>query len=184
MSMHDLNFFKDFHSVSSLTESIRPKIFELTKDKIQESFKDTDVMEHKMELIAEINWVRFVNDSRAYNINTTWYALEVIDAPIVWIAGGVDNKNDWNELHDLIKEKVIHVLIIGEDHANLKSFLKNSFGTRIYTIIDEINTIAQVAFKIATDKSTVLFSPACASFDQFHDFEDRGHYFQNLVKKI
>lgn len=182
MSIHDLAL-KGKHNVqNSLVAGIAGRLVELRKESIRESLSDFTNVEHRLEFVAKVNGIEFINDSKATNINATWYALESMNAPTVWIVGGVDKGNDYDELLALVKEKVKAIICLGKDNEKIKEV----FGEVVETIVETQSPMEAVAFsyQLAKKDETVLLSPACASFDLFENYEDRGQQFKNAVRAL
>ncbi|MFN7014500.1 MAG: Mur ligase family protein, partial [Bacteroidia bacterium] len=162
-------------SLISFISGIEPEIIKIGV----ESFKG---LPHRMEKVAQINGITFINDSKSTNVNSAWYALESFDKPIVWIAGGVDKGNDYSMLKDLVKAKVKAIVCMGKDNKKLIKAFKD-----IVPIIEETSSAEEavaVAYRIGKKGDVVLLSPACASFDLFENYEDRGNKFKAAVKAL
>lgn len=182
MSIHDLAL-KGKHNVqNSLVAGISGRLVELRKDNIRESLADFTNVEHRLEFVAKVNGIEFINDSKATNINSTWYALESMHNPTVWIVGGVDKGNDYEELIPLVREKVKAIVCLGKDNSKIIE----AFTGVVDTIIETQSPIEAVGFgyQFAKKDETVLLSPACASFDLFENYEDRGQQFKNAVRSL
>ncbi|MDX1652825.1 MAG: UDP-N-acetylmuramoyl-L-alanine--D-glutamate ligase [Brumimicrobium sp.] len=182
MSIHDLAL-KGKHNVqNSLVAGIAGRLVELRKESIRESLSDFTNVEHRLEFVAKVNGIEFINDSKATNINATWYALESMNAPTVWIVGGVDKGNDYQELIGLVKEKVKAIICLGKDNEKIKE----AFHGVVDTILETQSPMEAVAYgyQLAKKNETVLLSPACASFDLFENYEDRGQQFKNAVRSL
>ena len=149
---------------------------------IRESLEGFQGAEHRLEQVLTINKVQYVNDSKATNVNATYYALESMNTPTVWIVGGVDKGNDYKVLFPFVNEKVKAIICLGKDN----DALFDAFGTMVENIIETQSMIeaVQIAYKIATAGEAVLLSPACASFDLFENYEDRGHQFKAAVRQL
>ncbi|OPZ96173.1 MAG: UDP-N-acetylmuramoylalanine--D-glutamate ligase [Bacteroidetes bacterium ADurb.Bin408] len=132
--------------------------------------------------MARIRSVDYINDSKATNVNATWYALESCNTPVVWIAGGIDKGNDYSKLSMLIKEKVKAIICLGSDNQNIIQAFKNDVG-KIYET-QRMEDAVDLAYKVSQPGETVLLSPACASFDLFANYEDRGNQFKEFVKNL
>jgi len=143
---------------------------------------DFQNVEHRLEKVSTIRGVDYINDSKATNVNSTWYALESMDKPTVWIAGGVDKGNDYEMLKQLVAEKVRILVCMGLDNSKLHE----AFGDCVDLIINTSSAqeAVHVASKMAKSGETVLLSPACASFDLFKNYEDRGRQFKAAVKQL
>ena len=149
---------------------------------IRESLEGFQGAEHRLEQVLTINKVQYVNDSKATNVNATYYALESMNTPTVWIVGGVDKGNDYKALFPFVNEKVKAIICLGKDNEALF----DAFGTMVENTIEtqSMSEAVQIAYKIATAGESVLLSPACASFDLFENYEDRGHQFKAAVRQL
>ncbi len=167
---------------NSMAAGIAAKVMDIRKDSIRESLADFQNIEHRLEYVATIHGVEFINDSKATNINSAWYALESMSRPVVWIVGGTDKGNDYNILKDLVKEKVHTIVCLGKDNRKIIS----AFSTLV-PFITEASTAKEAvmkASKASKQGDTVLLSPACASFDLFENYEDRGNQFKEAVRSL
>ncbi|HZH69070.1 MAG TPA: UDP-N-acetylmuramoyl-L-alanine--D-glutamate ligase, partial [Flavobacteriaceae bacterium] len=182
MSIHDLAL-KGKHNVqNSLVAGISGRLLELRKENIRESLADFTNVEHRLEFVAKVNGIEFINDSKATNINATWYALESMLNPTVWIVGGVDKGNDYEELIPLVEEKVKAIVCLGKNNEKII----DAFSGVVDTIVETQSPIEAVGYgyQFAKKDHTVLLSPACASFDLFENYEDRGQQFKNAVRSL
>lgn len=171
------------HNVyNSMAASLAARIVDIRKDIIRESLEDFTNVEHRLEFVASINGIEFINDSKATNINSTWYALESMQKPTVLILGGQDKGNNYGELVDLVKEKVKAIVCLGVDNSKIIKAFKGS----VETIMEASSASEAVAmcYKLATKGDAVLLSPACASFDMFQNYEDRGVQFKTAVRTL
>lgn len=171
------------HNVyNSMAASLAASIVNIRKDIIRESLEDFTGVEHRLEFVASINGIEFINDSKATNINSTWYALESMQKPTVLILGGQDKGNNYDELIDLVKEKVKAIVCLGVDNSKIIKAFKGS----VETIMEAGSAMEAVAmcYKLATKGDAVLLSPACASFDMFQNYEDRGAQFKAAVRSL
>ncbi len=155
---------------------------DIRKEKIREAVKTFQGLEHRMEYVATVRGVEFYNDSKATNINSTWYALESLDKSVILILGGVDKGNDYTLIEDLVKEKVKAIVCMGIDNTKIHL----AFDTAVRTIVDVKSAKGAVhkAFRLAEKGDAVLLSPACASFDLFKNYADRGNQFKDAVRKL
>src|SRR5690606_18406152 len=171
------------HNVyNSMAASIAARIVDVRKEIIRESLMDFHNAEHRLEFVASINGVEFINDSKATNVNSTWYALESMTRPVVWICGGQDKGNDYTQLHDLVKEKVKAIICLGKDNRKIVEAFHG-----VVEVIVETDTAADAvaaSYKIGKKGDVVLLSPACASFDLFQNYEDRGMQFKAAVRAL
>ncbi len=157
-------------------------LLKIRKQTIRESLENFQGVEHRLEEVLKINKVRYINDSKATNVNATYFALESMDTPTIWIVGGVDKGNDYKELFPFINEKVKAIICLGVDNEKL---LK-TFGKMVDVIVETqyMSEAVKIAYKIAESGDSVLLSPACASFDLFESYEDRGRQFKNAVRSL
>lgn len=157
-------------------------ILNIRKENIRQSFHDFKGVEHRLEYVATVKDVKYINDSKATNVNSCWYALQSIQKPIVLILGGKDKGNDYSEIEELVKEKVSTLIFLGADNSKLHKF----FDGKVENIIDvnSMESCVKEAYKVAKPGETVLLSPCCASFDLFTDYEDRGRQFKKFVKEL
>lgn len=174
---------KGTHNIyNSMAAAVAASIFDLKKDVIRESLKDFHGIEHRLEFVARVNGVDFINDSKGTNVNSTWYALETMDKPIIWIAGGVDKGNDYEAIKPLVKEKVKAIVCLGKDNRKIhEAFLKD---VDLIVNTSSANEAVKMAYYLAKKGDSVLLSPACASFDLFKNYEDRGRQFKNAVREL
>lgn len=182
MSIHDLALKGRHNTQNSLASGIASRILEIRKEVVRESLEDFVNVEHRLEFVAKVHGIEFINDSKATNVNSTWYALETMDKPTVWIVGGVDKGNDYSELLDLVKDKVKAIICLGLDNQKLME----TFSGTVETIVEARSAMEAVAYgyRLAKKDETVLLSPACASFDLFDNYEDRGNQFKEAVRSL
>ena len=182
MSIHELALKGKHNTQNSLAAGIAGRIVEIRKSVVRESLEDFENVEHRLEFVAKVNGIEFINDSKATNINSTWYALETMENPVVWVMGGVDKGNDYSELSNLVKDKVKAIICLGIDNQKIIK----AFGHLVETIVEVGSATEAVAYayRLAKKNETVLLSPACASFDLFENYEDRGNQFKQAVRKL
>jgi UDP-N-acetylmuramoylalanine--D-glutamate ligase len=182
MTLENLALQGKHNIYNSMAAGIAARILDIRKDKIKESLSDFQNVEHRLEFVARIHGVDFINDSKATNVNSTWYALESQNNPVIWIAGGIDKGNDYKILKELVSEKVKAIICLGKDNSKLKKAFEE-FAERIVetTSMDEAVKYGSSIGKI---DDVVLLSPACASFDLFENFEERGKMFKAAVNKL
>ncbi|HPH98982.1 MAG TPA: UDP-N-acetylmuramoyl-L-alanine--D-glutamate ligase [Chitinophagaceae bacterium] len=182
MSVNDFALKGKHNQYNTMAAGIAASSIGVRKEKIREAVTTFQSLEHRMENIISIRGVQFINDSKATNINSTWYALESMERPTILILGGVDKGNDYNLIKDLVKEKVKAIVCLGKD--NIK--IHKAFGNIVSTIVntESAEAAAQEAFRLSKKGDTVLLSPACASFDLFKNYEDRGRQFKKAVKEL
>lgn len=182
MSIHDLALKGKHNTQNSLASSITSRILEIRKEVVRESLSDFVNVEHRLEFVAKVHGIEFINDSKATNVNSTWFALESMEKPTVWIVGGVDKGNDYSELLDLVKDKVKAIVCLGKDNSKIKE----AFAGVVDEIYETTSALEAVAYgyRLAKKDETVLLSPACASFDLFENYEDRGNEFKKAVRSL
>ena len=182
MSIHELALKGKHNTQNALAAGIAGRLLEIRKEVVRESLGDFVNAEHRMEFVAKVNGIEFINDSKATNINATWFALESMDKPTIWIVGGVDKGNDYNELTALVKEKVKAIICLGIDNTKI---IEACSGI-VDTIVEANSALEAVAFayQLGSKEEVVLLSPACASFDLFENYEDRGNQFKKAVKSL
>ncbi len=182
MTIEELALQGKHNVYNSMAASLASKIVEVRKDIIRESLQDFQNVEHRLEFVASINGIEFINDSKATNVNSTWYALESMEKPVVWICGGQDKGNDYSELSELVKARVKAIVCLGKDNKKIKAAFKD-----LVEIIVETDSAAEAvaaSYKIGKKGDVVLLSPACASFDLFQNYEDRGMQFKTAVRRL
>jgi len=167
---------------NTMAASMASLLVNARKETIQRSIENFQGAPHRLEKVLKINHVEYINDSKATNVNATYFALDGIRKPIVWLVGGVDKGNDYNELMPLVREKVKAIVCIGIDNSKLIE----TFGNVVEPIVETVamGEAVKVAYKIAERGDSVLLSPACASFDLFKDYQDRGNQFKEAIKKL
>ena len=182
MSIHDLALKGKHNAQNSLAAGIASKILEIRNESVRESLQDFKNVEHRLEFVAKVNGIEFVNDSKATNVNSTWYALESMENELVWIVGGVDKGNDYDSLIPLVEDKVKAIICLGENNDKI---------IEIFTgVVDKIVEVKSAfhavtsGYELAKSGQTVLLSPACASFDLFESYEDRGKQFKSAVRSL
>lgn len=164
---------------NSMAAGLTAQVVNVKNEVIRLSLMDFKGVEHRLEKVASVRDIAFINDSKATNVNSTWYALECMTKPVIWIAGGVDKGNDYSELNDLAKSKVKALVCMGKDNAKLKE----AFEGIIPIIVDtqSIEEAVKAAYMLGAKGDVVLLSPACASFDLFNNYEHRGQQFKEQV---
>ena len=182
MTIHNLALQGTHNFYNSMAASIAASSIGIKKEIIKKSLSNFKGVEHRLEFVAKISGTKFVNDSKATNCNSVYYALETISSPIVWICGGVDKGNDYSILTELVKDKVKAIIVLGSD----KNKIENNFTKHVDNIAFSMNMKQAVdqAFSFSDVGDTILLSPACASFDLFKDYEDRGRAFKDCVLSI
>lgn len=182
MTIQELALQGKHNLYNSMASGMTGKILDLKKDIIRESLSDFQSIEHRLEDVGNVHGISFVNDSKATNINSTWYALETYEGPIVWIVGGVDKGNDYEMLAELVSDRVKAIVCLGKDNAKIHE----AFDDIIEDIVDadSAQEAVNLAYSLGRKGDTVLLSPACASFDLFDNYEDRGQQFKRAVKAL
>lgn len=174
---------KGLHNLyNSMAAALSASILDIKKETIRKALSDFQSVEHRLEYVDTIAGVRYINDSKATNVNSTWYALESITQPTVLILGGKDKGNDYTEIEDFVKEKVKAIVCLGVDNDKLHKF----FDDKVPAIADarSMQEAVEKCAQFATEGDTVLLSPCCASFDLFKSYEDRGEQFKACVKNL
>lgn len=182
MAINDLAFQGKHNIYNSMASGIVAKVLELRNETIRESMGSFTNIEHRLEHVAKISGIDFINDSKATNVNSTWYALESMPGDVVLILGGVDKGNDYDMLKDLIKSKVKGIVCLGKDNKRIHEAFEDDVEIIVNTF--SANEAVQIAYHLAKKGDTVLLSPACASFDLFKNYEDRGNQFKKAVKEL
>lgn len=182
MNVGDFALKGKHNQYNSMFASLATMVLDIRKDKIREALQTFESLEHRMEPAGMVKGVEFINDSKATNINSTWFALESMTKPVILILGGIDKGNDYSLLHDLVKEKVKAIVCMGTD--NMK--IHESFGDIVPLMVSTDNAKDAVlsAFHFANKGDVILLSPACASFDLFKNYEDRGNQFKQAIKEL
>jgi len=182
MSIHDLAIKGKHNQYNSMAAGISARIAGVRKEKIRESFGGFEGLEHRLEYVATVRGVEFINDSKATNVNSVWFALESMKKPVILILGGQDKGNDYTEILPLVQEKVKAIVCMGIDnkpiHDAFDSVIENIVETR--SAVDAVNA----AYSLAENGEVVLLAPACASFDLFKNYEDRGRQFKEAVRNL
>jgi UDP-N-acetylmuramoylalanine--D-glutamate ligase len=182
MSVFDFALKGKHNQYNTMAACVAATNMDIHKEKIREAVQNFQGLEHRMEFVATIRGVEFINDSKATNVNSTWYALESMLKPTILILGGVDKGNDYSLIAELVKEKVKTIICLGKDNRKIHE----AFGNMINPIVNTGSALEAVhaAFHFATKGDVVLLSPACASFDLFKNYEDRGNQFKQAVKDL
>jgi UDP-N-acetylmuramoylalanine--D-glutamate ligase len=182
MSIYDFSLKGKHNQYNTMAAGIAASTIGLRKEKIREAIQSFETLEHRMEHVSTVRGVSFINDSKATNVNSTWYALESMENPVILILGGVDKGNDYSLILDLVKEKVKAIVCMGIDNRKIHEALGNDVELIVNT--SSAKEAVQAAFHFATKGDTVLLSPACASFDLFKNYEDRGKQFKEAVREL
>ena len=182
MTIQELALQGKHNIYNSMAAAIAGRILDVKNNIIRQSMLDFQNIEHRLEYVLTVHGIDFINDSKASNVNATWYALESMTKPVIWIVGGVDKGNDYNEIKELVKEKVKVIVCLGESSKKIQKYFKK--------IVNKIETTSSMqeavraSYSLADKGDVVLLSPTCASFDLFDNFEHRGQEFKNQVRKL
>ena len=182
MPLSTLSIKGKHNTKNAMAATMAAQLLKIRKQNIKESLEDFEGAEHRLENVAKVYDVEYINDSKATNVNATFYALECMDKTTVWIVGGVDKGNDYNDLLPLVREKVKAIVCLGLDNDKIK----NMFGNVVDIIVETAGAeeAVKVSHKLADRGEVVLLSPACASFDLFDNYEDRGRQFKKAVRSL
>jgi UDP-N-acetylmuramoylalanine--D-glutamate ligase len=182
ISINELSLKGKHNIYNSMAAGIAGQVLKIRKDIIRESLMDFQGVEHRLESVIKVRGVQYINDSKATNINSTWYALESMETPVVWIVGGIDKGNDYTSLYELVKAKVKAIVCLGIDNSKIHA----AFEGMVSVIVDthSASEAVQQCYKLSAPGDTVLLSPACASFDLFENYEDRGRKFKEAVREL
>ena len=182
MTIQELALQGKHNIYNSMAAAIATRVLDVENDIIRQSMFDFQNIEHRLEYVLTVHGIDFINDSKASNVNASWYALESMTKPVIWIVGGVDKGNDYNEIKELVKEKVKVIVCLGESSKKIQKYFKK--------IVNKIETASSMqeavraSYSLADKGDVVLLSPTCASFDLFDNFEQRGQEFKNQVRKL
>lgn len=182
MTIHDLALRGRHNIFNSMAAAIAGKVLTIRNEVIRESLSDFQGVEHRLEPVITVCGINFINDSKGTNVNSTWYALECMETDVVWIAGGIDKGNDYSELFPVVKQKVRAIVCLGKDNRKIIE----AFSDIVPTIVEASSMVEAVrsSYYLARKGQTVLLSPACASFDLFNNYEDRGRQFKQEVRNL
>lgn len=182
MLISDLALPGQHNVYNSMAAAIAARVQEIKKEDIREALSDFQNIEHRMEYVLKIKGMDFINDSKATNINAAWYALDCYDGPVIWIVGGVDKGNDYEALKDLVQQKVKAVICLGTENDKIRSAFQGVVPEWLET--QSMEEAVRAAYYLGKAGDTVLLSPACASFDLFENYEDRGRQFKSAVRNL
>ena len=182
MSVYDFALKGKHNQYNTMAACVAAATLDIRKDRIRDAVQTFQNLEHRMEHVATVRGVEFINDSKATNVNSTWFALESMTKPTVLVLGGVDKGNDYSLIAELVKEKVKAIICLGTDNAKIHE----AFAGMVPAIVDTTNAVdcVKAAFHFASKGDVVLLSPACASFDLFKNYEDRGTQFKQAVREL
>ena len=182
MSIHEIALKGSHNTYNSMASSIAGSLVNIRKETIKESLSDFQNIPHRLEFVSKVNGIEFYNDSKATNINSTWYALETMEGPLVWIVGGIDKGNDYSMIAKMVSEKVSSIVCLGKDNAKILEAFEDIIEPIEFALSAE--EAVHKAYELARNGEKVLLSPACASFDLFESYEDRGDKFKKAVKSL
>ena len=181
MTIEELAMQGKHNTYNGMAAGLSAQLLKVRNQTIREKLQSFDALEHRLESVLNISGVEYINDSKATNVNATYYALECQHKPVVWIVGGVDKGNDYNELIGLVENKVKSIVALGVDNSKIME----AFGSITEVIeADSMKSAVRKAAKLAKKGDAVLLSPCCASFDLFENFEDRGNQFKTQVRNL
>lgn len=175
--MQTVSTYKNVYS--SMAEGISTRLYDVRKEVIRDSFNGFQNIAHRLEEVSAVRGITFINDSKATSLNASWYALESMNRPVIWIAGGQANGNDWSILKELVKQKVKALICLGVDNERIISCFKDVVDVIIE--VSDVRTAVQAAYEAGSPGDNVLLSPGCASFDRFENYADRGEQFKKAV---
>ena len=182
MSIYDFALKGKHNQYNTMAAALAATVIGLRKEKIREAIQSFEALEHRMEVLPLVRGVEFINDSKATNVNSTWYALESMTKPTVLILGGIDKGNDYSLIRDLIKEKVKAIVCLGIDNRKIHEAFMDDVPVIVNTT--SAREAVHTSFRLANKGDVVLLSPACASFDLFKNYEDRGRQFKEAVREL
>lgn len=182
MTIHELALKGRHNTYNSMAAAIAGKVLGIRKEVIRESLADFQGVEHRLEPVITVCGINFINDSKATNVNSVWYALECMENDIIWIVGGVDKGNDYSELFQVVKKKVKAIVCMGKDNSKIIEAFRDKVATIVET--SSMEEAVRSSYYLAKKGETVLLSPACASFDLFKNYEDRGRQFKQAVRNL
>lgn len=182
MTIQELALQGKHNLFNSMAAGVTARILEIRNQGIRESLTQFEGIEHRLEYVADVNNIRFINDSKATNVNSVWYALECMDNDIIWIVGGIDKGNNYADLIPLVEQKVKHMICLGTDNQKLI----DTFSQHVETVhkAESAEEAVQIGYDLGMPNDTVLLSPACASFDLFGSYEERGNKFKQAVRNL
>jgi UDP-N-acetylmuramoylalanine--D-glutamate ligase len=182
MDIKDLALQGKHNTYNSMVAAVAANVLQIKKETIRDCLTNFQGVEHRLEPVIQVHKIEFINDSKATNVNSTWYALESMKKPVVWIVGGIDKGNDYTKLLPMVKEKVKAIVCLGVDNTNIHK----AFDGHVNTIVDtqSMDEAVRSAYFLAANGDVVLLSPACASFDLFQNYEDRGRKFKQAVRNL
>lgn len=183
MNANDLSLRGTHNMYNSMAAGLAARVMQIKKETIRKSLAEFEGVEHRLEYVATIRGVRYINDSKATNVNSCWYALQSMKTPTVLILGGTDKGNDYTEIESLVRKKVTKLIFLGADNDKLRKFFSIHSQCPMYEA-KSMEECVKIAYEISEKDETVLLSPCCASFDLFKSYEDRGCQFKECVRKL
>lgn len=183
MNANNLSLRGTHNMYNSMAAGLAARVMQIKKETIRKSLAEFEGVEHRLEYVATIRGVRYINDSKATNVNSCWYALQSMKTPTVLILGGTDKGNDYTEIESLVREKVTKLIFLGADNDKLRKFFSIHSQCPMYET-KSMEECVKIAYEISEKDETVLLSPCCASFDLFKSYEDRGRQFKECVRKL
>jgi UDP-N-acetylmuramoylalanine--D-glutamate ligase len=182
MTIEELALQGKHNTYNALAAGLSARLLQVRSEMVRESLAHFEGLEHRMESVGHVHGIHFINDSKATNVNSTYYALESMKTPVVWILGGVDKGNDYSELFALVEKKVKAVIALGADVAKIREAFQGRVD--IYEEVSSMDAAVRTSYLHATKGETVLLSPCCASFDLFQNYQDRGQQFKKAVRQL
>ena len=182
MTIEELALQGKHNTYNALAAGLSARLLQVRSEMVRESLAHFEGLEHRMESVGHVHGIHFINDSKATNVNSTYYALESMKTPVVWILGGVDKGNDYSELFALVEKKVKAVIALGADVAKIREAFQGRVD--IYEEVSSMEAAVRTSYLHATKGETVLLSPCCASFDLFQNYQDRGQQFKKAVRQL
>jgi len=182
MFINDLALKGKHNLYNSMAAGIAARLVDISDEVIKESLMDFEGIEHRLEKVTKVRGVEYINDSKATNVNSTWYALECMSEPVIWIVGGIDKGNNYDELKEVVAQKVKAIICLGVDNSKIVQAFKD-----IVPIIEETQSMeraVKLGYQMGKKGDVVLLSPACASFDLFENYEERGRAFKMNVREL
>jgi UDP-N-acetylmuramoylalanine--D-glutamate ligase len=182
MTIHELALKGRHNTYNSMAAALAGKVLNIRKETIRDSLADFQGVEHRLETVITVCGINFINDSKATNVNSAWYALECMETKVVWIVGGIDKGNDYSELFPVVKKKVKAIVCLGKDNKKIIDAFKDKAATGVEA--GSMEEAVRSSYYLGSKGDTVLLSPACASFDLFKNYEDRGRQFKAAVRNL
>lgn len=182
MSIYEIALQSKGNTHNSMAAGVASKLLDIRKEVIRDSLSDYKNVDHRLEIVGKVCGIEFINDSKATTVNAVWYALENMTSPTIWIVGGIDKGNDYGMIKDLVKHRVKAIVCLGLDNQKIH----DAFSGVVDTIVDtkSADEAVKAAYYLGRKGDTVLLSPACASFDLFDNYEDRGRQFKAAVRSL